>query len=54
MSPQVETICTLRQLGHRVVLVSSGAVAVGCQRLHLHARPKDLVTKQAVAAVGQV
>ena len=51
--PQVETICTLRSLGHRVVLVSSGAVAVGCQRLHLHAKPTDLVTKQAVAAVGQ-
>ena len=29
----VETICSLRALGHHVVLVSSGAVGVGCQRL---------------------
>jgi glutamate 5-kinase len=39
--------------GMRVVLVSSGAVSVGCQRLGLVERPKDIITKQAVAAVGQ-
>ena len=51
---QVEAICALKSHGHRVVLVTSGAVSVGCQRMKLAARPKDLVTKQAVAAVGQV
>ncbi|MBE9159330.1 glutamate 5-kinase [Nodosilinea sp. LEGE 06152] len=49
----VETLCTLRQQGHQVVLVSSGAVGIGCRRLHLSERPKTLAMKQAVAAVGQ-
>jgi glutamate 5-kinase len=49
----VETLCTLRQQGHQVVLVSSGAVGIGCRRLQLHDRPKSLSMKQAVAAVGQ-
>ncbi|HSM84093.1 MAG TPA: glutamate 5-kinase [Nodosilinea sp.] len=49
----VETLCTLRQQGHQVVLVSSGAVGIGCRRLALAERPKTLAMKQAVAAVGQ-
>jgi glutamate 5-kinase len=49
----VETLCTLRQQGHQVVLVSSGAVGIGCRRLQLSDRPKTLAMKQAVAAVGQ-
>ncbi len=49
----VETLCTLRQQGHQVVLVSSGAVGIGCRRLNLAERPKTLAMKQAVAAVGQ-
>ena len=49
----VETICQLRQLGHRVILVSSGAVGVGCARLGITQRPKTMALKQAVAAVGQ-
>ena len=49
----VETICALRRQGHQVVLVSSGAVSVGCLRLRMEKRPTSLVTKQAVAAVGQ-
>jgi glutamate 5-kinase len=49
----VETLCTLRQQGHQVVLVSSGAVGIGCRRLQLTERPKTLAMKQAVAAVGQ-
>ncbi len=49
----VETVCSLRRLGHRVVLVSSGAVGVGCARLGMTERPRNIVTKQAVAAVGQ-
>ncbi|MFZ4674997.1 MAG: glutamate 5-kinase [Nodosilinea sp.] len=49
----VETLCTLRHQGHQVVLVSSGAVGIGCRRLNLTERPKTLAMKQAVAAVGQ-
>ncbi|WP_414528555.1 glutamate 5-kinase [Nodularia chucula] len=48
-----ETLCNLRQQGHRVILVSSGAVGVGCARLGLTERPKAIALKQAVAAVGQ-
>ncbi|MGC9506286.1 glutamate 5-kinase [Baaleninema sp.] len=49
----VETLTRLRRQGHRPILVSSGAVGVGCARLGLSERPRRLVTKQAVAAVGQ-
>ena len=49
----VEVLSELRQAGHRVVLVSSGAVGVGCARLGLSERPKVMAVKQAVAAVGQ-
>ncbi|MDV3350365.1 glutamate 5-kinase [Leptothoe sp. LEGE 181152] len=49
----VETLCQLNRQGHRVILVSSGAVGVGCARLGLTERPKSIEQKQAVAAVGQ-
>ncbi len=49
----VETLSRLRHQGHRVVLVSSGAVGVGCARLGLTERPRSITLKQAVAAVGQ-
>ncbi|BAU66956.1 glutamate 5-kinase [Stanieria sp. NIES-3757] len=49
----VETLTSLRSDGHRVVLVSSGAVGVGCARLNLKERPRKIAVKQAVAAVGQ-
>lgn len=49
----VEVITQLRQQGHRLILVSSGAVGVGCARLGLAERPKTIALKQAVAAVGQ-
>ena len=49
----VETLCQLKHQGHRVILVSSGAVGVGCARLGLTERPKSIEQKQAVAAVGQ-
>ena len=39
--------------GRRVVLVSSGAVGAGMDRLGLPARPADLAKLQAVAAIGQ-
>ncbi|HEY9631119.1 MAG TPA: glutamate 5-kinase [Coleofasciculaceae cyanobacterium] len=49
----VETLSHLRQQGHQVILVSSGAVGVGCARLGLTERPRTISMKQAVAAVGQ-
>ncbi len=42
-----------RAAGHDVVLVSSGAIAVGLLKLGLSRRPRDIGTLQAVAAVGQ-
>ncbi|MBD2181742.1 glutamate 5-kinase [Aerosakkonema funiforme] len=49
----IETLTHLRTSGHRVILVSSGAVGVGCARLGLRERPRSMALKQAVAAVGQ-
>lgn len=49
----VETLTQLRASGHRVVLVTSGAVGIGCARLGLKSRPQTIALKQAVAAVGQ-
>lgn len=49
----VETLSDLQNKGHRVVLVSSGAVGVGCARLGMTERPKTIAMKQAIAAVGQ-
>lgn len=49
----VETLTHLRHQGHQVILVSSGAVGVGCARLGLKERPRTMPLKQAVAAVGQ-
>jgi glutamate 5-kinase len=37
-----------------VILVSSGAIGVGCQRLGLAVKPSRIAQKQALAAVGQV
>ena len=48
-----ETLSDLRRAGHQVILVSSGAVGVGCARLGLTERPRAIALKQAVAAVGQ-
>ena len=49
----VETLSLLHSQGHRVILVSSGAVGVGCARLNLSEKPRKIALKQAVAAVGQ-
>lgn len=50
----VETVRDLKDLGFNVVVVSSGAVGVGCQRLRLPNKPTELAKKQALAAVGQI
>ncbi|MGE5640509.1 MAG: glutamate 5-kinase [Clostridia bacterium] len=47
-------IAELRQLGRQVVLVSSGAIAEGMQRLGWTRRPRAMHELQAAAAVGQM
>ncbi|KAF2877509.1 glutamate 5-kinase-like protein [Massariosphaeria phaeospora] len=50
----VETAVKLHQDGHRVVIVSSGAIGVGLRRMDLDKRPKHLPKVQALAAIGQL
>ena len=54
---RVESLCKmlsdLKNGGHEVILVSSGAIGMGVGKLSLSERPKDVPTKQAAAAVGQ-
>ena len=49
----VVEIGELQRLGHRVLLVSSGAVSSGMGLLGLPARPTEMVDLQAASAVGQ-
>ena len=54
---RVETLCKvvsdLKNSGHEVILVSSGAIAMGTGKLSLREKPADIPGKQAAAAVGQ-
>ena len=49
----VEALAAAHARGAEVILVSSGAIATGIPFLRLDARPTDLATQQAAAAVGQ-
>jgi glutamate 5-kinase len=49
----VESIVDLKAQGYATILVSSGAVGVGCARLGMSTRPSQIALKQAAAAVGQ-
>lgn len=49
----IRTVSDLQNRGFQMVLVSSGAVAVGAAKLGFQERPRDLAMKQAAAAVGQ-
>lgn len=42
----------IKNAGHELIIVSSGATGLGVGKLQI-SRPKDMVTKQAAAAVGQ-
>lgn len=53
MEQLVRVLSDLSGAGHEVILVTSGAIAVGTARLGLPERPKELRMKQAAAAVGQ-
>lgn len=52
-SDHIHAVSELRQAGHEVILVSSGAVATGFRKLGYSSRPVTLKGKQAAAAVGQ-
>ena len=53
----IEELCKvlsdIKNAGHQVVLVSSGAIGMGVGKMNLPARPADMPTKQAMAAIGQ-
>lgn len=49
----VREICNLRNMGKDVVLVSSGAIAVGKRAVHLGKDDDPIAVKQACAAIGQ-
>lgn len=49
----VRAISDLKNSGKEVILVSSGAVAVGRESLKIGRRPKTMAEKQACAAIGQ-
>ncbi|MCL4118441.1 UNVERIFIED_CONTAM: hypothetical protein GTU68_041650, partial [Idotea baltica] len=47
-------IAEIRAMGHRVVLVSSAAIAAGMAKLGMGERPRDFESLQALSAVGQI
>ncbi|MBR1758013.1 MAG: glutamate 5-kinase [Lachnospiraceae bacterium] len=47
------TLSDIQNMGHEVILVSSGAIAVGANKMRLPERPTSMRMKQAAAAVGQ-
>ncbi len=49
----VKVLSDLKNAGHEIVLISSGAIGMGVGKLLLSERPTDIPTKQAAAAVGQ-
>lgn len=49
----IKILSDLKNSGKEVILVSSGAIGVGCGKLGLSSKPKDTPSKQAIAAIGQ-
>ena len=54
---RVEELCKvlsdIKNSGHEVILVSSGAIGMGAGKLNLKEKPTDIATRQAAASVGQ-
>lgn len=46
-------LADIQNMGNEVILVSSGAIAVGANTMHLKEKPTTMRMKQAAAAVGQ-
>lgn len=53
ISDLVNVLADLHNMGHEIILVSSGAIAIGTSRLGLKSKPDTIMGKQAAAAVGQ-
>ncbi len=53
MDHLARVLADVQNLGYEVILVSSGAIAVGAAKLGMKLRPTALKMKQAAAAVGQ-
>ena len=53
MEHLARTLADLEGMGHEMILVSSGAIAIGSTKLGQRERPTELRMKQAAAAVGQ-
>ena len=54
---RTETLCKvisdIKNAGHEIIIVSSGAIGMGVGKLGLRQRPTDIPSKQAAASVGQ-
>lgn len=48
-----QVLSSLHNDGNQVILVSSGAIAVGVNKMRLPMKPQEVCMKQAAAAVGQ-
>jgi glutamate 5-kinase len=46
-------VAKLGKMGKTVIIVSSGAIGIGCEELKMKARPREIPLRQAAAAVGQ-
>ncbi len=49
----VKVLSDLKNLGKDIILVTSGAIGIGCGKLGLANKPTDIPSKQAIAAIGQ-
>ena len=47
------TLADVHNMGYEIILVSSGAIAVGANKMRLKEKPSTMSMKQAAAAVGQ-
>ena len=48
-----QVLSDIKNAGHEVILVSSGAIGLGAGKMNLKERPRDMAGRQAAAAVGQ-
>ena len=47
-------ISRAQKKGDKIILVSSGAVGLGCYKMGFNLRPKEIISLQASAAIGQL
>lgn len=49
----IKILSDLKNSGKEIIVVTSGAIGVGCGKLGLSTRPTDTPSKQAIASIGQ-